>query len=1055
MAYNQIMLLLPDKRGALMKPKFRYTPPANGYPEWNNNPDIFQVNRMAAATAYIPYSTAEEAAAGQEEASPWKMSLNGTWQFHYADNPEARPADFHRADYDTTGWDTIPVPAHWQFHGYDYPQYTNVTYPWKGKEDLEPPFAPVRYNPVGSYVRTFTVPDNWRERPVYINFQGVESAFYVWVNGDLVGYSEDTFTPAEFDLTPYLIDGENKLAVEVYRWCDASWLEDQDFWRLSGIFREVYLYSTPMLHIRDVAAVTELDASFTHAQLKLSTTVTRYLPSVGEKINVEAMLLDASGRAVTGEPILLEGQFTREGESLVLNASAAVDNPLLWSAEAPHLHTLVVCLKDGQGQLLEAQSCKIGFRRFEIEGGLMKINGQRIMFRGVNRHEFGCDTGRAVRDEDMLHDILLMKQNNINAVRTSHYPNHSKWYKLCDEYGLYVIDETNLETHGSWRYGQQEEEGTIPGSKPEWTANVLDRCNSMLQRDKNHPSVIIWSLGNESFGGDNFQKMHDYLREQDPTRVVHYEGIFHFRATDAASDIESHMYSKVETLEAYALSQPAKPFILCEYSHAMGNSCGDLYKYWEMFDKYPVLQGGFIWDWRDQAIRTENADGETYLAYGGDFGDFPNDGTFSGNGLIFADGAVTPKLAEVKGCYQSVRFRAADLSKGTVELENLFLFTNLEEFDLHWQLDVNGRSRQEGILTAAVAPLASGTIHVPYTLPEALPNGEEAVLTLTLLLRKEEVWAPAGHEIAFGQFILPVPAAEAAAAGNISGGSLRVTETGQALTVEGDHFTVIFSPKTGELTSYKANGLELLTTGPAPHFWRAVTDNDRGNKHPVRCATWREAGLNRKLLSFKTETTAEGVTVEAEYRIATAPRSHCTMRYTLDSAGILAVEQELTPGANLPEIPVVGLLLTMEPSFRHLSWYGMGPHENYCDRAAGARLGVYEGTVEEQLTPYLRPQESGNKTGVRWAEIRNDNGQGLRIEGAPAVELSVLPYTPEELELADHAYKLPRQTRTVVRVNARQMGVGGDDSWGAHVHPEFTLPADRTYTNRFVLKPIF
>ncbi|RAU97347.1 glycoside hydrolase family 2 TIM barrel-domain containing protein [Paenibacillus sp. YN15] len=1038
-----------------MKPKFRYAPPANGYPEWNNNPDIFQVNRLAAATAYIPYPTAEEAAAGQEQASPWRMTLNGTWQFHYADHPEARPADFYRTDYDTSGWDTIPVPAHWQFHGYDYPQYTNVTYPWKGKEDLEPPFAPVRYNPVGSYVRTFTLPENWREQPVYISFQGVESAFYVWVNGDFVGYSEDTFTPAEFDLTPYLTDGENKLAVEVYRWCDASWLEDQDFWRLSGIFREVYLYTTPLLHIRDLAAVTELDDSFSRAQLKLKATVTRYLSSGGKKAAVEARLLDSDRRAVTVEPILLEGNFAGEEDTLILSVASAVDNPLLWSAEAPHLYTLVVCLKDEEGRLLEAQSCKIGFRRFEIEGGLMKINGQRIMFRGVNRHEFGCDTGRAVREEDMLHDILLMKQNNINAVRTSHYPNHRQWYRLCDEYGLYVIDETNLETHGSWRYGQQEEEGALPGSKPEWTDNVLDRCNSMLQRDKNHPSVVIWSLGNESFGGENFRKMHDYLREQDPTRVVHYEGAFHFRATDDASDIESHMYSKVETVEKYALSQPAKPFILCEYSHAMGNSCGDLYKYWELFDKYPVLQGGFIWDWRDQAIRTENAQGESYLAYGGDFGDFPNDGTFSGNGLIFADGAVTPKLAEVKGCYQSVRFRAADLKEGKIRLENQFLFTGLEQFDLQWHVDINGQLKQEGILQASVAPLAAETLRVPYALPASLPAGEEAVLTLSLVLRNGEIWAPAGHEIAFGQFILPVPAAEAAAPAAAPGGALlRITETERELTAEGGNFHAVFCKKSGSLISYAVGGTELLASAPGPHFWRAVTDNDRGNKHPVRCATWREAGANRKLLSFKAEAAAAGVTAEAEFLLATAPRSRCTVRYALDPAGVLTVEQELAPGVNLPEIPVVGLLFTMDPSFRHLTWYGMGPHENYCDRVTGARLGVYAGTVEEQMTPYLRPQESGNKTGVRWAELRNGQGRGLRIEGAPAVELSVLPYTPEELELADHAYKLPRQLRTVVRVNARQMGVGGDDSWGAHVHPEFTLPANQVYSHRFVLKPI-
>ncbi|MDF2922334.1 MAG: bgaM [Paenibacillaceae bacterium] len=1041
-----------------MKPKFHYSPPENGYPEWNNNPDIFALNRMKAYTSFIPYPSVSEALAGNKYASPCRMSLNGSWKFSIADTPEERPLDFHKPDYDCSAWDDIQVPGHWQFQGYDYPQYTNLVYPWAGKEPLEPPYAPTRYNPVGSYIRSFFIPEAWDGQPVYLSFQGVESAFYVWVNGELVGYSEDTFTPAEFDITPYLAAGENKLAVEVYRWCDASWLEDQDFWRLSGIFREVYLYSTPTVHIRDVAVVTELDDRFEDAELKLRVVATNYEERQGCAVAVEANLYDALGQPVFGEPLQMPVLFRGEGE-LAVNASRHVAAPLKWSAEEPNLYTLVVSLVDEHGAVLEAESCKVGFRRFEIADGLMKINGQRIVFKGVNRHEFGCDNGRAVVYEDMLRDVLLMKQHNINAVRTSHYPNHPDWYDLCDAYGLYVIDETNLETHGSWKYGQKEEEATIPGSKPEWTANVLDRCNSMLQRDKNHPSVIIWSLGNESFGGDNFIKMHDYLREQDPTRIVHYEGVFHFGASEAASDIESHMYTKVEGVEEYARNDPKKPFILCEYSHAMGNSCGNLHKYWELFEKYPVLQGGFIWDWCDQAIRTVNADGQSYLAYGGDFGDSPNDGTFSGNGLIFADGSVSPKLAEVKGCYQEVKFEAVDLAAGVLRLTNRFLFTDLGRYDLQWKIEVNGELTAGGTLALALAPLASGTVKLPYVLHQT-GAGAEHVLTASIVLREAAVWGPAGHELAFGQFVLPQPVAPLAETDGASpagaaaetGAQLAVTETAGTLTVSGTGFAAVFDKVRGGLVSYIWEGQELLSSVPAPNFWRAVTDNDRGSKHPVRCATWREAGKNRTVQKVAADSVDGKVTLTADFLIGTAPRSRCSVRYTVEQSGVIEVRQELLPGANLPEIPEVGMMFAMDASYDRLTWYGMGPHENYCDRVAGARLGVYGGTVAEQMVPYLRPQECGNKTGVRWAELRNAQGAGLRIEGSPVVELNVLPYTPEELELADHAYKLPHSVHSVIRVNERQMGVGGDDSWNAHTHDEFKLHANRPYVFVFRLK---
>lgn len=733
--------------------KFTYTPPANGFPEWNNNPEIYELNRMEAHATLMPYSSFEEAIKGKKELSSYYKTLNGQWKFSFAENPEKRIKNFYKMDFDCSQWKEMTVPAHWQLQGYDYPQYTNIRYPWEVKEPLKAPFAPTEYNPVGSYVTSFTIPKEWTDQPVYISFQGVESAFYVWLNGEFVGYSEDSFTPAEFDLTPYLVEGENKLAVEVYRWSDASWLEDQDFWRLSGIFREVYLYSTPEIHIYDFKAEANLEDNYHNGLLKVKAKITNYFKKEAGLVCFEAMLYDTHNREVFPEALrTLVDLASKEEGSVELNT--VIENPLKWSAEQPNLYTLVISLKNVEGNLIEAESCRVGFRRFEISEGLMKINGERIVFKGTNRHEFSCDKGRAVSYEDMIKDILLMKRFNINAVRTSHYPNNPMWYDLCDEYGLYVIDETNLETHGTWDYGQEkEEEKNIPGSKREWTGAVLDRAKSMVHRDKNHPSIIIWSLGNESWGGENFVKMRDCIKSLDETRLIHYEGVFHSREWDFVSDMESQMYTKPEAVEAYAQNKPKKPFILCEYSHAMGNSCGNLYKYAELFDKYPILQGGFIWDWIDQAIKTKTPEGASYLAYGGDFGENPNDGNFCGNGLIFADRTISPKLYEVKKCYQNVKFEAVDLLQGKVRITNKFLFINLKEYEVVWTVLSNGKEVYEASGCFEITTNCSEIVTLEYPLPE---YGEDFILTVSLRLKEIAAWAEKGHEIAFEQFKLPV-----------------------------------------------------------------------------------------------------------------------------------------------------------------------------------------------------------------------------------------------------------------------------------------------------------
>lgn len=1035
-----------------MRKKLKYTPPANGYPEWNNNPEIFQLNRMEAHASLMPFNTLEQAWEGQHSSSPNYLLLNGQWKFAFAPNADSRIVNFYESDYDHSGWDEIAVPAHWQLQGYDYPQYTNVVYPWVGKEDLKPPFAPTAYNPVGSYARSFTMPADWAGKPVFISFQGVESAFYIWLNGELVGFSQDTFTPSEFDLTPYLVEGENKLAVEVYRWSDASWLEDQDFWRMSGIFRDVYLYTTPEAHIYDYFVKTELDDEYRDAAFTVDAKLLNYFGNKLGKITIEASLYDGNRSAVFESPLALETNVEGEGFTSV-SLGGQVANPLKWSAEQPNLYTLILSLKNESGELLEAISAKVGFRKFEIKDGLMQINGRRIMFKGVNRHEFSCDTGRAINEADMLQDIKLMKLYNINAVRTSHYPNHSLWYRLCDEYGLYVIDETNLETHGAWSYGQQELGDTVPGSRPEWTEAVLDRCNTMFQRDKNHPSIVIWSLGNESFGGDNFIKMHDFLRNADPSRVVHYEGAFHWRASDASSDIESHMYTSPQGVEHYARSNPKKPFILCEYSHAMGNSCGGLHVYWEVFEKYPILQGGFIWDWIDQSIRITDEDGVEKMMYGGDFGDSPNDGNFCGNGLIFADRKVSPKLQEVKKVYQNAKFEAVNLAAGEVKVTNRHLFSSLDQFTFAWGVAVNGVTVQSGTVDAGTAPETEETVTIPYTLPQLSSQADEAVLTVQLLLKANNIWAEAGHEIAFEQFILPTPIVsviERVAAKP----PIEVEETNDAIAVAGQSFTAKFDKKNGGLVSYAWNGTELLSHELAPNFWRAYTDNDRGNKQHERCATWREAGAERVLRGISYEVEASTLTLQTNYSLPTTSESLLSILYKVSGDGEISVFEQLQPGADLPEIPEVGILFHMPSQFNEVSWYGKGPDETYFDRQTGGKLGIYSGKVQDQMVPYIRPQECGNKMDVRHAEIRNTQGHGLVLKGSPYFELNVLPYTPFELEAHDHIHMLPISEKTVVRVNHKQMGVGGHDSWGQRPEKEHMLFANRVYTHSFSFQGI-
>ena len=1022
-----------------------------------SDPRYFAENRLPAHSDHRYYRDETELARG---ISSFERALGGVWQFAYARNIDAIPQGFTAADYDCHDWETIHVPAHIQMEGHGVPHYTNTTYPWDGHESIVPGEIPTRENPVGCYVKYFAVPEGWDN--VFISFAGVDAALALYLNGHFVGYSEDSCTPSDFDLTQYLVSGENKLAAMVFRYASASWLEDQDFWRFSGIYRDVTLYTKPQHHIEDVAvhAMPMERDGYSNGQLDVHLT----FGDAAEK-KIEILLCDEDGDCIWEDEASISAKtHTFSGDAFAV---------LLWSAECPVLYHLLIRVRDAAGSLQEVVRIRVGFREFCLRDGLMQINGKRIVFKGVNRHEFDCDHGRAMDPALFEQDLIALKRANVNAIRTSHYPNSSRLYELADIYGFYVIDETNLETHGSWmRNGACEKDAnSLPGDHAEWLPAVLDRAQSMYERDKNHPCILIWSCGNESCGGRNIYEMSAYFRRADPTRLVHYEGIFWDRSYPMSSDMESQMYTKAADIEAFLKEHRDKPFIACEYTHAMGNSCGGMHKYTELAEREPLYQGGFIWDFGDQAIRRRGRDGEEVFLYGGDFGDRPSDYNFSGNGIFFADRRATAKLQEVKYNYQD--FTLCPAWNG-VEIENKSLFSDADDYELRMTLLLDGRkiwgTRQWG---HSVAPGETKFIDAaPYKMPY-LGTGEY-VLTASLCLKYKEPWAPVGHEIAFGQAVVVPPAGAATRLFDVLGscdaapycvplaacGDLRIVVSDINLGVQGAGFSLMFSSAQGNLVSYRYGGRELIEELPQPSFWRAPTDNDYGCHAPADTAQWKLASLYRRCtqIAWSTddapltvidgyfgkagtgERRAARVTVRFTYALAAQPAAHCTVTYTVDAAGAVDVALDYEPTDGMPTMPDFAMLFTLAADYDRIRYYGYGPKENYADRHRGARLGIYESTAAEEVEPYLRPQETGNHCGVRWIELRDRSGHGLRLTGAEPMEASALPYGPHELENARHAYDLPRSAHTYLRASAGMCGVGGDDSWGAPVLTEYTHP---------------
>jgi beta-galactosidase len=1237
----------------------RRTAAADGLPEWNGNIALFQLGTEPPHTTLMPYADVRQALAGDRTRSPYRLSLDGKWRFAYVDRPDDRDADFHRTDLDDSGWDTIPVPSVWQQHGYDFPIYVNITYPWWGPnglgEEPQPPAAPTRYNPVGQYRRTFTVPRDWSGRRTFLHFEGVKSAHYVWINGELVGYHEDSYVPAEYDITDHLKPGTNQIAVEVYRYSDGDWLEDQDMIRLSGIFRSVYLYSTPAVHLRDFKLDTPLSEDYAAADLSVTASVRDYGGGSGGRYTVDAMLYGADGHPVWPRPLQQTVELGSGAEATV-QAAKAVPDPKLWSAEHPNLYTAVLRLRDPAGRVIETLSHRVGLREFALKDGLMRINGKPVSFRGTNRHEMHPDRGTALTRADLVQDIGIIKRLNMNTVRTSHYPNNPLWYELADEYGLYLVDETNLETHGI--------RGEYPGNHADWTEACVARAQNMVHRDKNHASVVVWSLGNEAGGGSTFVAMHDWIRSYDPTRVIQYEG----DDRPTISDIRSEMYESPARIEQRAKdTADTRPYVMIEYSHAMGNSNGNFKKYWDIIRRYDVLQGGWIWDFVDQSLSwptptrklltetgpgrldgellapsgtfdrakgllggtvfardasldltgsltleawvtphvtgyhqpiiakgdtqyalkqsgrnleffiygggqwitatwalpedwtgTEHhiagvfdadtgtltlyADGEaratrtttgrpssntaplalatdvdnitrefsgtirrarvyaralsaaelasdgrgpadegvrfwfdsatvgvtekrskerTFFAYGGDWGDNPNDGNFVADGIVTADRGHTGKAAEIKRVYQAVNVAAVEGgAAGAVTLTNEYLFTNLREFDGSWSLVADGRAVQRGKLTRDqldVPPLSSKDVTVPVRLPADPAPGAEYFLDLSFTTKESTKWAKAGFEVARQQLALdagspavtPVPLESVPTLGHI--------DKDNQVKVTGKDFTVTVDKSSGTITSYEVRGTRLITSGPAPNFWRAPTDNDHGNGQHTRNQTWRDAGANRKVTDVSVRALRErAVEIKVAGTLPTTVESTYSTTYTVFGNGEIKVDHTLHPGASsLPYIPEVGSLLFLPKRLEYLRYYGRGPEENHWDRNYGTDVGIYSGTVSEQWTSYIRPQENGNKTDVRWAALTDRHGVGLLVAGAPLLEVSASHFTPEDLSSgARHDYQLTPRDEVVFRLNHRQMGVGGDNSWGAHTHDEFKLFANRDYSYTYRLRPL-
>ncbi|NQU86290.1 MAG: DUF4981 domain-containing protein [Mariniphaga sp.] len=1023
-----------------------------GTPPWQNQ-EVFQINKAAPRAHFIPFSTEEQAQNGDIWQSPMVQTLNGTWKFNLSQNPSERPFWFFKDDYDTRDWDQIVVPSNWEVKGFDYPIYTNVKFP----HERTPPTIQDFYNPVGSYKRSFKIPSDWDGKEIFLRFGAVSSAVNVWVNEQFVGYSEDAKTPADFNITSFLKKGKNSLAVEIFRWSDASYLEDQDFWRLSGITRDAYLLARNKQYIRDYKVTQDLDESYLNGIFGLDIEM-QNLGEASTSVSVEAQLLDGTNSLKSfNETIEIQPGYS------TVSFSEDIPSVKKWLAETPNLYELLITLKDDNENVIEIIRQDVGFRTSEIKDGNLLINGEYVYLKGVNLHEHHDVNGHVVDKETMLKDIKTMKENNINAVRTSHYPQPELWYELCNKYGLYVIDEANIESHGMG-YGQAS-----LAKDSTWKEAHLYRTKNMYERDKNQPSIIIWSLGNEAGNGVNFYATYDYLKDVDKTRPVQYER----SGLEYNTDIFCPMYATIERMERYAQTNPERPLIQCEYAHAMGNSVGNFQDYWDLIEEYDALQGGFIWDWVDQGLLTENDEGEMFWAYGGDFGPdtVPSDGNFCNNGLVNPDREVKPHLLEVKKVYQYMGFEPVNLEKGEISILNKYDFINLSEFNFLWEIIGDGTVLLSGVLDGIIAnPGERANAIINYSIdPEP---GVEYFLNLKATTKEVKGLIEEGTLVASEQLVLPVYQSPLIVE-STEFPPVSFEESEGSITVNGEDFNLVFNIAEGTIASFKKGDLELIKSGPVPNFWRAPIDNDFGNRLYQRNRVWREAGKSRKVIDVSVNQDASNIVqVSIFFNLVDEEGEKIgdySTLYTVYGSGDVQVDNHFRMVKDdLPEILRMGMNLEMPRSFDQMTWLGRGPQESYWDRKTSAFVGQYSGNVADQYWAYLRPQENGNKSDVRWMTISDKDGNGLLFKGSQLLSVSAHHNIQEDFESMErtdgrqqdgvvvvnrHTTDVKPRDLTSINIDYKQLGVGGDNSWGARTHPEYRL-TEKEYKYSFIMKPV-
>ena len=1034
-----------------------YTSPKWENPEWEN-PEIFQINREnPRATFYTYPSNAEALQNASWQQSPFYKSLNGTWDFYFAENPELRPSDFYKNNFSVAGWQKINVPSNWEMEGFGIPIYTNIVYPFP----KNPPFIQHDLNNVGSYKRAFEIDADWNNKDVFLHFEGVSGAMYVWVNGEKVGYSEGSKTPAEFNITKYVKSGKNDVAVQVLRWSDGSYLEDQDFWRLSGIERDVYVYAQEKTGLNDVKVLAGLKNNYKDGVFNIDLEIKNNTNKTESK-TIQVKLLDGNK-----EILNFSKTATIPTGISTISFKDNIANVKTWNAEFPNLYTILI--SDGT----RSTALKTGFRTIEIKNSQVLVNGKAVLFKGVNVHDHDETTGHVISEALTMKDLRLMKENNVNAIRCSHYPKNPFFYRMCDEFGFYVIDEANIETHGMGTTNQGLDNNEAakkihPAYLPQWKAMHLDRTERMYERSKNHTSIITWSLGNEAGNGENFYTTYDWLKQKDPSRPVQYEGATSYENTD----IQVPMYWRIEQMIEYAENNPKRPLIQCEYSHAMGNSLGNFQDYWDVIEKYDIMQGGYVWDWVDQGILTKNDKGESFWAYGGDLGGahLHNDANFCLNGVVNPDRTPQPELNELKKVYQYIKFHSENPENGEIKITNKYDFTNLSDYELRWELTENGVKKAEGILeTIHLAPQKSVIVSLP--LPNINLTKNEYAINMYANARNEAALLAKGHLVAYEQFQMGI--FKPADLVNNNNTNLIVKQDGDVFRLVNNHISVGFNTKTGHMSHLDYGHGNMIVQGIKPNFWRATTDNDFGFNMPEKMKVWNQASTVQELKSFKLFVDEKEIALKNvlqrdalktvklvfEYHVPSV-NGGLEMSYDIHENGSMVVKNQLKNiNKDLPVMPRFGNNFIVKNDYNQVQWYGRGPHENYQDRNTSALVGKYSATVSDLYFPYIRPQENGYRTDNRTVRFTNKSGQGIEIvKGTDTFSFSAHHQYNSDFDEGDikqqrHTTDVPVRDFVNINIDYKQMGVGGDDSWQAQPHDKYKIfPNNLNYT--YSIQPV-